>query len=142
MVSSTRADRIAERIQEDLSEILLFQVADPRLREVSITGVRVDRELAFADIYFSAYDGTERLDEILSGFNHAKGFLRTELASRITLRTFPRLRFHWDPTFERAERIEKLFLELKDSNQDEVKYLKDQLEPPDEEVMSPGDGGD
>ena len=112
MVTSTRAERIAERIQEELSEILIFQIADPRLKGISITDVNVDRELAFADIYFSALEGSERSEEVLAGFNHARGYLRTELAARITLRTFPRLRFHWDPTYERAERIDHLLATL------------------------------
>jgi ribosome-binding factor A len=115
VVTSKRAERIAERIQEELSEILIFQVADPRLKGVSITDVNVDRELAFSDIYFSALEGSGRAEEILAGFNHARGFLRTELASRITLRTFPKLRFHWDPTFERAERIDQLLASFSES---------------------------
>jgi len=115
VVTSTRAERIAERIQEELSEILIFQIADPRLKGVSITDVNVDRELAFSDIYFSALDGSERAKEILDGFNHARGYLRSELASRITLRTFPKLRFHWDPTFERAERIDQLLASLSET---------------------------
>jgi ribosome-binding factor A len=118
VVSKYRAQRIADRIREDLSEMLVFQVADPRLSGISITDVRVDRELAYADIYVSAVEGSERSEEILDGLEHAKGFLRSELAKRVDLRTFPRLRFHWDPTFENAERIESLIASLKtDENQ-------------------------
>ena len=112
MVSKMRAQRIADRIREELSEILLQEIADPRLVGISITDVTVDRELAFADIYVSALEGTARSQEILEGLAHAKGFLRRELVQRISLRVFPRLRFHWDPTFERAERIEQLFASL------------------------------
>lgn len=108
MVSKLRAQRIAERIQQDLSEIILQEVQDPRIAGVFITGVKVDRELAFADIYVSAIEGSERSEEILSGLEHAGGYLRSVLAQRVDLRTFPRLRFHWDPTPERAERIERL----------------------------------
>lgn len=96
----------------ELSDMLVREISDPRLLGISITGVRVDRELAYADIYFSALEGSERAAEILAGFEHAKGFLRHELAIRVDLRTFPRLRFHWDPTFEKAETIEKLFASL------------------------------
>lgn len=112
MVSINRAKKIAERIQEELSNLLVFEVADPRLENVSITDVKVDKELAFADIYVSSFEGSSRMDDILQGFEKAKGFLRYQLAQRIQLRTFPRLRFHWDPTPERADRIEKLFAQL------------------------------
>ena len=114
MVSKNRLERINERIREELSEILLMQVSDPRLTGISVTDVDVDRELAYANIYVSAIEGSERSKEVLDGLAHASGYLRHELAVRVDLRTFPRLRFHWDPTFERAERIEELFSTLKE----------------------------
>jgi ribosome-binding factor A len=112
MVSQTRAGRIAKRIQELLSEMLIFQATDPRLQGVFITDVRVDRELTQASIFVSALEGAEREREILSGLKHASGFLRSGLAQKMELRTFPRLRFTWDPTPENAERIEKIIAEL------------------------------
>lgn len=114
MVSKTRAQRIADRIQEELSEMMIFEIQDPRLSGVSITDVSVDRELAFADIYVSSLQGSEASQEILSGFKHASGYLRGQLAKRIELRTFPILRFHWDPTPESAEHIEQLLDMLSD----------------------------
>ena len=87
-------------------------ISDPRLAGVSVTDVTVDREMAYADIFFSALEGSQRSNEILEGFAHAQGYLRRELSQRIELRVFPRLRFHWDPTFERAENIEKLIASL------------------------------
>ena len=108
MVSKIRAQRIADRIREELSEIMINVVTDPRLQWVSITDVDVDRELAYANIYVSAVEGSARSHEILEGLSHARGFLRRELARRIDLRVFPHLRFHWDPTPENAERIEQL----------------------------------
>jgi len=122
-----RASRIAERIREELTDLLQFEVSDPRLGNLSITDVTVDRELNFAEVYFSTLDDLDQIDNILSGFEHAQGYLRSELARRIELRRFPQLRFHWDPTYERAERIEKLFNEL---NLDEI----------DEEQEVAGDG--
>ncbi len=115
-VSERRVRRIQERIKEELAEILLYEVEDPRLQGVTVTDVEVDRELAYADIYVSSLE-TERKQEILRGFEHAKGYLRTLLAQRIPLRTFPRLRFHWDDTPERAARLEALFEQLRAERQ-------------------------
>lgn len=112
MVSKTRKQRISERIREELSEMLLQEVSDPRLTGISVTDVEVDRELAYANIYVSALEGSSRSQEILEGLEHAQGFLRRELSQRIELRTFPRLRFNWDPTYEKAEKIERLIAEL------------------------------
>ena len=112
MVSKTRAYRTSERIREELSSILVQEISDPRLEGISITDVTVDRELAYAEVYVSALEGSERSKEILESLSHAQGHLRHALSQRIELRTFPRLRFHWDPTFERAEKIERLIASL------------------------------
>ena len=112
MVSKTRAGRIAERIRQELSELLQREIQDPRLEGINFTDVTVDRELAFADIYVSALEGSQRSSEILTGLDHAQGFLRSELAKRIDLRQFPKLRFHWDFTYERAERIDSLLNQI------------------------------
>jgi ribosome-binding factor A len=112
VVSKTRAIRIAERVRKELSELLVKDINDPRLQGISITDVEVDRELAYATIFYSSIEGSTRVEEIQAGFEHAQGFLRSELAHRIELRVFPRLRFRYDPTFERAENIERLFASL------------------------------
>lgn len=114
MVSKIRAQRIGDRIREELSTILVTQSSDPRLVGVYVTGVDLDRELEYATVYVSAIEGIERSKEILEGFQHAQGFLRSELSRRIVLRTFPRLRFRWDPTYERADKIEQLFAQIKE----------------------------
>jgi ribosome-binding factor A len=113
MPSKVRLQRIADRIRQVLSELLIREISDPRLHQIFITDTKVDRELAYADIYVSAVEGTVRSVEILSGLDHASGFLRHELATRIELRTFPRLRFHWDPTPEHADKIERLLADLR-----------------------------
>lgn len=112
MPNSIRLQRIADRIRQDLSEMLIREISDPRLHQIFITDVKVDRELAFADIYVSAVEGASRSAEILQGLEHASGFLRRALTARIELRTFPRLRFHWDPTPENADHIERLLASL------------------------------
>ncbi|WP_298007301.1 MULTISPECIES: 30S ribosome-binding factor RbfA [Anaerolinea] len=114
MPSKIRLKRIEDRIREDLSEILVREVADPRLSGISVTGVKVDRELAYADIFVSAVEGQVRKEEVLEGLRHAAGFLRSALAANIELRTFPRLRFHWDVTPERADHIERLLASLRE----------------------------
>ncbi len=114
MPSKLRLQRIADRIQQELSAMVINQVSDPRLDGISITDVKVDRELSFADIYISAVEGQARSTEVLQGLEHASGFLRRELAHRIELRAFPKLRFHWDITPERADHIEQLLASLRE----------------------------
>lgn len=112
MPTKVRMQRINDRIHQELSALILLKISDPRLSGISVTDVTVDREFAYADIYVSAVEGISRSKEILAGLEHASGFLRRELAARIELRTFPRLRFHWDPTPENADHIEKVLRSL------------------------------
>ena len=116
MVAKIRQQRIAERIREEVSEMLLGQLTDPRVAGITVTDVTVDRELAYATIYVSSFDGSEHKDEILEGLDSARGFIRYQLSQRIDLRSFPQLRFKWDFTPERAERIEKLIDSLASQN--------------------------
>ena len=112
MPSKLRLQRIADRIQQELSELILLKVSDPRLGGVTVTGVKVDRELAFADVFVSAVEGAQRSAEVVAALRHAAGFLRHELSNRVELRAMPRLRFHWDPTPENADHIERLLATL------------------------------
>lgn len=117
MPTGIRLQRIADRIRQELSEMLILEIGDPRLEQVFVTDIRVDRELAFADVYVSAVEGSDRSEEVLVGLKSASGFIRTTLARRIELRNFPRLRFHWDPTPENADHIERLLSELKENKE-------------------------
>lgn len=118
MPSKLRLTRIGDRIQQEISEMLVRQeLQDPRLIGVTITDVKVDRELAFASIYVSALEGSERSKEILQGFESASSYIRKLLAMRIDLRSFPKLRFFWDPTPERADRIEQLLATIREEEE-------------------------
>ncbi len=114
MPSGVRLQRIADRVRQELSEMLIREINDPRLKNIFVTDVKIDKELAFADVYFSAIEGAERSAEILEGLESASGFLRRTLSSRVEVRAFPRLRFHWDPTPENADHIEKVLAGLRE----------------------------
>lgn len=117
MPSPIRLKKIAERIRDDLSEMLLYDVSDPRLEGVMITDVKVDRELYYANVYVSAVEGKARSEEILEGLESASGFMRRQLSQGIELRTFPKLRFYWDPTPENGDRIEFLIKQVQAERQ-------------------------
>lgn len=113
MPSGVRLQRIADRIRQELAEMLVREINDPRLELIYVTDVKVDKELAYADVFVSAVEGRERSKEVLSGLESASGFIRRTLANRVDLRVFPRLRFHWDPTPENADHVEKVLAELR-----------------------------
>lgn len=113
MPTPLRMKRINDRFKEVLSLILINKLEDPRLADVSVTDVKVDRELDFANIYVSSLSGSTHSKEVLEALNHARGYLKYELANEIDLRVMPKLRFFWDPTPERADRINTLLAQIR-----------------------------
>jgi ribosome-binding factor A len=109
---SLKQERMAERIRSILSSLLLLEVRDPRLKNVTVTRVVPDREIQYADVYVNALGDESRRDEVMAGLEHATGFLRSELASRVRLRQTPELHFHWDLNLEHGERMNRLLDEL------------------------------
>jgi len=109
---SIKQDRMNERIRAILSELLLREVSDPRLQGVTVTDVRMDPELMFADIYVNALADESREQEVMSGLNRANGFLRREVGKRVRLRNTPELHFHWDATLEHGERLNQIIESL------------------------------
>ena len=108
MPSEIRLKRIQDQIKQVLTEILETKVNDPRLEGVYITDVSVDRELDYANIYVSELNSSGEVEDILAGLKIASGFLRYDLSQAVNLRVMPKLRFYWDETPERADRIEAL----------------------------------
>ena len=74
MPSKIRLARIGDRMRQELAELLVRKIEDPRLQRIFVTDVRVDRELAFADVYVSAIEGSSRSAEVLAGLRAAAGF--------------------------------------------------------------------
>ena len=111
-MSSIKQDRTAERIRTIFSELLLREISDPRLKNITITEVKLDPELAFADIYVNALGDESREAEVMAGLERARGFIRREIGKRVRLRTTPELHFHWDMTLERGEHLNQLISSL------------------------------
>ena len=89
---SIKRDRVGDSIQAILSELLLREVADPRLKNITVTGVKIDNELMYADVYINALGDESREKEVLTGLERARGFLRREVAKRVRLRGKPKTR--------------------------------------------------
>ncbi|MGQ9908644.1 MAG: 30S ribosome-binding factor RbfA [Candidatus Flexifilum sp.] len=104
-MTSIKQERVSGRIRRILSELLVREVADPRLGGVTITNVEIDPELMYARVYVNALGEEERAGEVLAALKHAKSFLRREVGRRVHLRNTPDLIFKWDETLARGERI-------------------------------------
>lgn len=107
-MSKIRQKRTAEQIRIILSILVLREMRDPRLQDITITAVEIDRELQYADIFVNALGDDSRQEEVMAALDGATSYMRRELAGRLTLRTTPQLHFHWDPSLAHAERISQL----------------------------------
>lgn len=101
-----RARRVGEQLRQELADILRREMKDPRVARVTITAVEVTSDLEHAKIFFSLLEGD--VAEIRGVLQKAAGFLRTELAHRMRLRTVPRLNFQYDESIERGNRMDRL----------------------------------
>jgi ribosome-binding factor A len=107
-----RADRVADLIKAELSDILLRQIRDPRIGLLTITDVKMSDDLRSARIYFVQM-GKDKLDaELQAGLEKAKGFLKRELGKRLNLRYIPDVFFFYDKSFEYGSRIDRLLMEI------------------------------
>lgn len=111
-MSKIRQKRTAEQIRLILSELILRDARDPRLQGLTVTSVRIDRELQHADVYVNALGDESRESEVMESLSGASSYFRRELAGRLKLRSVPNLHFHWDPTLAHAARIDELLKNL------------------------------
>ena len=102
-----RPQKLGDLIQRELSELLQREVRDPRVGMLTITGVDVSPDFSHAKVMFTLLD-KEKLGDTLAGLKRSAGFLRSQLARRIKLYTTPELRFEYDESVERGDRLSRL----------------------------------
>jgi ribosome-binding factor A len=103
-----RSRRIAEQIQRELSDIIRLELKDPRIGLVTLTGVEVTQDYAHAKVFFTTLRGEGDAAAMAQALQHAAGFLRSQLAHRLKLRTVPQLHFRYDESVERGIRLTRL----------------------------------
>jgi len=107
-----RTNRMGDLVRAELSDLLLREVQDPRIKLVSLTSVEVTPDMRRAVVRVSALgDEAQRLGA-LEALRHARGFLRTELSRRLTTRVTPELVFELDRGAEHSQKISDLLESL------------------------------
>jgi ribosome-binding factor A len=107
MSTAKRQKRVAERIQEEISDALL-RFADPRLQGVTITDVEASPDLRVAKVWYSVLGDDEEIKTATEALQKAAGSLRRELAVRINMRYTPELMFRLDASWKRGARVDQL----------------------------------
>ena len=110
-----RSDRVGDLLQELVSQLLMKEVSDPRIGAITLTAVEVTKDLRQAKIYFSILAGSEKKAQVASGLKSATGFIRGRVAKDLKLRFVPTIEFIYDETEDRAQRIEDLLKQAKES---------------------------
>lgn len=110
---SVKNDKVAGLIQKEISSIIQFEMKDPKLGFVTITDVRVTNDLSLAKVYVSFLGQQARKDAGMKVLERSKGFIRSELAKRLSMRKVPDLKFMHDDSLEKGNKIEKILSELK-----------------------------
>jgi ribosome-binding factor A len=104
----SRSKRVAAQIQRELAQLIQFELKDPRLGLVTVSGVDLSRDLAYAKVYVTVLAADESVEEVLETLNKAAGFLRHELGRRLTTRVTPQLTFLYDASVERGANLSAL----------------------------------
>ncbi|MFK7887580.1 MAG: 30S ribosome-binding factor RbfA [Gammaproteobacteria bacterium] len=107
-----RSSRVAQAIHRTLASLLFQQTRDPLLQQVTLTHVDVSRDLGVAKVHFTVRD-PELAKEALAALAGGAGFLRREVSREVRLRTTPQLRFLYDESLERGERLTSLIEEAR-----------------------------
>jgi ribosome-binding factor A len=105
--STGRAQKLGDLIQRELSELVQRELRDPRVGMITITSVDVSPDFSHAKVFFTTLT-QENIEPAKEGLRRAAGFLRSQLAKRIKLYTTPELRFEYDESVERGDRLSRL----------------------------------
>lgn len=106
-----RPERVAGMVLRELSQMLVRDLRDPRLRGVSLTRVRMTDDLRHGRVFFSHLEGHAKADQAVKGFKSASGFIRREIGQALGLRYTPDFVFEFDPGPESAARVDLLLRE-------------------------------
>ena len=109
---SGRPQKLGDLIQRELADLIRRELRDPRVGMITITAVDVSPDFSHAKVLFTVLD-EENLEEAGRGLKRAAGFLRSQLARRIKLYTTPELRFEYDESVARGDRLSRLIDSVK-----------------------------
>ena len=124
---SSRSQRVADQVRREIANLIQMELRDPRVGMISVLGVEVSKDFAYAKVYVtvlnSMTDNAElnastltepgkldqlEIDENLKALNKASGYLRSLLAKRLTIRSVPKLKFHYDGSVKRGQQLSSL----------------------------------
>jgi ribosome-binding factor A len=112
MATHSRIERVAELIQQEIGQMVVRGLKDPRIGLLTITGAKVSPDMREAWVYYAVHGDERARQETAIGLEAARGYIRRELGKAIRLRVTPELHFVFDQAIERGDRIERLLKQV------------------------------
>ena len=119
MLAGRRAVRVGDQILREIALLLLERVKDPRVRDVTVTGISLSNDLKLARVYYSVMGNENAAERAQSGLDRAKGFIKREIGLRMSLRYIPQITFVHDPTLESGSRMDRVFKKIRKTEENE-----------------------
>jgi ribosome-binding factor A len=118
-----RSVRVGDQMKQEIADILMRKIKDPRIGFVTVTDVELSDDLRNAKVFVSIYGGDK--EETFKGLKSAAPFIRSELGRRMTMRCVPEILFRFDSTVEQGAHIMELLHEIEEKQTTEEKGKKD-----------------
>jgi ribosome-binding factor A len=130
IMGENRIGRIANLIKKEVAEMLIREVKDPRIGMVTITDVKVSKDLRIAHIYYSALGSEKQLQDSAIGLRQATKFIQREIGRRIRMRYTPAIDFQFDHSLEYGSHIDQILQTLSFPKEEEIpeKDIEDKSE--------------
>jgi ribosome-binding factor A len=107
-----RKDRLASEIVKETSQVLLYEMRDPRLGFVTVTRAKVSDDYQNAKVFVSVLGTPKQKKLTMAALKHARGFVQAELSRRIRMRVFPEILFELDESIEKAFKMTQMLNDL------------------------------
>lgn len=111
-MSNMRAERVGEQMKKEIMDIVNNKVKDPRIGFITITDVELTNDLSQAKVFLTVLGSEKEVNDTFKALDKAKGFIKSELGSRMRLLIVPELFFEYDESIEYGNKIERMIQDL------------------------------
>ncbi len=117
MLPYKRSERVGDLIREEVADLIMYKLKDPRIGFVTVTGVEMTADLKLARVFVSVMKEEER-ELTLEILNSSKNFIRSNLSKRLRMKFVPSIEFRLDTSIEYGFKMDKLLREIKEKDED------------------------
>lgn len=109
-----KKERLEKIMMREISNIIMRDIKDDRIKFVSITNVNLTNDLSIATVFYTVFGNDSQRENTSRVFNEAKGYIRSLLAKQIKVKKVPELIFKYDVSLEEGEKIERILAEIRE----------------------------